>query len=227
MRNAFVLFLIFWWRELQRNPRFQSIRFQSWLPLALLAGSFSIVGAWLFQSLAVGHFQHQGTALYGALGAGIGFIFLMGHWLLGPQQEPGVLLRWLDTAVPGAAIAHGIGRIGCLWAECCYGKEYDLPDGSQYRVPVIELEVFFALFVGIFLRLPWTKRRLLQRPGASLSLYAKSYGVFRIGMEFSRGDPGRGSFFGFSSSQWAGFAVLVLAAIFLDFRERTRDKSPL
>lgn len=32
-------------------------------------------------------------------------------------------LRFFDTLMPSVALAQGFGRIGCLLAGCCYGKE--------------------------------------------------------------------------------------------------------
>ena len=39
-------------------------------------------------------------------------------------------LPWLATSdlfAPGVAIGHGIGRLGCLAAGCCWGKPTRLP----------------------------------------------------------------------------------------------------
>ena len=46
-------------------------------------------------------------------------------------------LPYLDAAAPTIALAQGFGRIGCLMAGCCYGKETDawygivFPSGSN------------------------------------------------------------------------------------------------
>ena len=32
-------------------------------------------------------------------------------------------LKFFDTLMPSVALAQGFGRIGCLLAGCCYGKE--------------------------------------------------------------------------------------------------------
>ena len=47
-------------------------------------------------------------------------------------------LPWLqtfDVFAPGIAIGHGIGKLGCFAAGCCWGKECDLPWAITFRNP--------------------------------------------------------------------------------------------
>ena len=57
----------------------------------------------------------------------------------------------------------------------------------------------------------------LRRPaGAALALYVVFYGAVRFGLEFARGDAGRGTFAGMTQPQWlslaSGVAIVVFAA---------------
>src|SRR3954469_12074503 len=46
------------------------------------------------------------------------------------------LLDSLDAFVPGIALGHGIGRLGCFAAGCCYGRETGEPWGVTYTSKV-------------------------------------------------------------------------------------------
>jgi len=40
-----------------------------------------------------------------------------------------------DIISPGLALGHAVGRIGCFFAGCCYGKECDLPIAIKFTNP--------------------------------------------------------------------------------------------
>ena len=61
----------------------------------------------------------EGFVIYGALiGGFIGIVLYCHIWKMN-------LLSYLDLALPSVALAQGFGRIGCLLAGCCYGRETD------------------------------------------------------------------------------------------------------
>jgi phosphatidylglycerol:prolipoprotein diacylglycerol transferase len=41
-------------------------------------------------------------------------------------------LKLADAAVPGLAIGHALGRVGCVMAGCCYGKPTSMPWGLRF-----------------------------------------------------------------------------------------------
>ena len=47
-----------------------------------------------------------------------------------------------DVFAPGIALGHAIGRVGCLFAGCCFGRPTSLPWGIVFHDP------FAASYVG-------------------------------------------------------------------------------
>jgi phosphatidylglycerol:prolipoprotein diacylglycerol transferase len=123
------------------------------------------------------------------------------------KKQP--LLDSLDAFVPGIALGHGIGRLGCFAAGCCYGRETHVPwavtftdpmanalVGTPLNVPLHPTQLYeFAVEIGLFFFLLWVWKRK-QFSGQVFGTYAFLYGIARFVLEFYRGDPGRGSAFG-------------------------------
>ncbi len=105
---------------------------------------------------------------------------------------------------------HAIGRIGCLLAGCCYGKETNMWWGIElhgaHRHPTQALEAIGLFVIGF----------IVLKSGPSLKTLAKyflGYGALRFGIEFLRGDEIRGHWGPFTPSQWISLG-LVAAGIF-------------
>ncbi len=62
-----------------------------------------------------------GIVFYGGLLGGI-----LGVWL-GCRVVGLRFLPVLDLCAPALALGHAFGRVGCLFAGCCYGMPCDLP----------------------------------------------------------------------------------------------------
>ena len=152
----------------------------------------------------------------------------------------------LDLAALAGAIALAIGRWGCFFAGCDYGKPAgDLPWGVVFRdmaslVPAAmkgtalhPAQLYLSLAnIAVFAIGYIIYRKLsARRPGTVFGVVAVLYSVFRFVIEFWRGDVDRGYFFSdrLSTSQVAAiiWAFLGLAAIV--FVKRTgkalRDES--
>jgi len=101
-----------------------------------------------------------------------------------------------DLLAPPVALGHAMGRLGCLFAGCCYGKPTSLPWGVTFTNPqslaplgislhptqLYESLLEFANFLPL--------NRLEGKPkGRVALLYGLLYGVERFGLEFLRGDP--------------------------------------
>src|SRR5687767_1934777 len=85
-----------------------------------------------------------------------------------------------DVFAPGIALGHVIGRFGCLFAGCCFGKQTTLPWGITFRDP------FAAANVGTTLGVPLHPTQLYEA-GAELLIL-----ILLLVMERrSRGFPGR------------------------------------
>jgi phosphatidylglycerol:prolipoprotein diacylglycerol transferase len=132
-------------------------------------------------------------------------------------------LRWADCAVPGLALGHALGRVGCCLAGCCYGKPVAasfplaIVLGGVARHPVQLYEAAGLLSLGLLLL------ALVPRPpGRLLALYLMGYAVLRLFTESLRGDDvARGFLIAgrVSTSQALALAVL-LGALVLRYRLR-------
>lgn len=118
-------------------------------------------------------------------------------------------LSWrpvLDAMTPGVALAQGIGRLGCLFAGCCYGHACELPwaitfsnpeaaqlSGTPLGQPLHPVQIYNGLsnllITGLLLLLG--RRRKFQ--GQIGGAYFILEGLGRFILETWRGDLDRGT----------------------------------
>ena len=144
-----------------------------------------------------------------------------------------------DVFAPGIALGHVIGRFGCLFAGCCYGKPTTRPWGITFTDTVAAANVGTPLGVPlhptqiyeagaeflILMLLLATERRGRPYPGRTFWLYLLLYAVSRFIIEFYRGDP-RGSIGIFSTSQFISVILAPLAIVMLIYLARTQAPEP-
>src|SRR6185437_13136079 len=111
-------------------------------------------------------------------------------------------LRWLavgDAVVPGVALGHGIGRLGCFSAGCCWGKPtaawFGITFHNAYAHATVGVPLGVALYptqlmesfaeVIIFLVL-WRLARRRVFVGQLTAVYLISYGLVRFLVDFLR-----------------------------------------
>ncbi len=135
------------------------------------------------------------------------------------------IFQTADIIAPGIALGHAVGRIGCLFAGCCYGKVCDLPIAIKFTNSdsLAPLNVFlhptqvYSMISNliIFFTLLWLQKRK-KFDGMVFLIYIILYSLFRSIIEFFRGDY-RGDFiFDFiSMSQGIGFMVSLIAFVIL------------
>lgn len=87
--------------------------------------------------------------------------------------------RVFFLTVPAFPLFHGIARIGCLFAGCCYGRELTVGTFS-FRFPYSALESAFLFALAFLL--------IRRRPARPLLVYCTAYPLFRFFAEFLRGD---------------------------------------
>ena len=122
------------------------------------------------------------------------------------------------STVPYIPLGHAIGRVGCLFAGCCHGFEYDgflavrniLISPYKTFFPVQLMEAVLDIVI-VFILLAYGKKE--RKRFALLSLYLFLYAVMRFGTEFLRADAIRGSLLMFSTSQWISIGIVLLLAI--------------
>jgi len=145
-------------------------------------------------------------------------------------------LKTADVFAPAIALGHGIGRIGCFTAGCCWGVECHLPWAVTFKDPVAnqfvgvplnvplhptQLYEAFAEFL-IFGILYWRFQRQ-HAAGAIIAQYLMLYSTARFIVEFFRYHD-QGNLLGgpLDTSQWISLALfLVGGGYFLATRHRT------
>jgi phosphatidylglycerol:prolipoprotein diacylglycerol transferase len=144
-----------------------------------------------------------------------------------------------DVFAPGIALGHVVGRLGCFFAGCCYGKPTDLPwaitftsefaganVGTPLNVPLHPTQLYEAgaeaLILGLLLA---TESRGRRFPGRTFWLYMLLYAVSRYVIEIFRGDP-RGTVLMFSTSQFISVLLAPLALVMLFYLSRVKQPAP-
>ncbi len=133
--------------------------------------------------------------------------------------------RTADILAPPLAAGHALGRIGCFFAGCCYGKTCELPWAVTFSHPESLAPVGVALhptqlysslnnFIIFAALWSWRKRKTFD--GQLFWLYVLMYGITRSVIEAFRGDFRGGTLFDvLTVSQTIGVSMSVLAAVML------------
>ena len=164
----------------------------------------------------------SGGVFYGGLIAAVAASLLYLRW----KRMP--LWTTTDVFAPGIALGHVIGRLGCLFAGCCFGRRTEVPwaitfhnefaaqnVGTPLNIPLHPTQLYEAgaeLLILIFLLA--TERKGRPFPGRTFWGYMFLYAVSRFIIEFYRGDP-RGMVGGFSTSQFVSILIVPLSIIML------------
>jgi phosphatidylglycerol:prolipoprotein diacylglycerol transferase len=151
-----------------------------------------------------------------------GFILAVVFAVVYMMRQHLPVLKTCDVFAPGVAIGHGIGRLGCFAAGCCWGKQTNLPwavtfthtdatTGVPLNVPLHPTQLYEALGEGIIcLGLIW----LLKRP------HRDGYGLVRFAVEFVRDHDASNPFGGpFVLEQWIAL-ILATAGLWLLVRDQ-------
>lgn len=181
---------------------------------------------WRNPAAILGSLRSAGV-FYGGLIAGlaVGVAYVRRHAL--------PVWKCLDLSAPALAVAHSIGRLGCLAAGCCYGRPTRLAWGLTFHdpqaraitgvpldLPLHPTQALLSLAaLAIFLGLVRLYRRKAF-DGQVFAAYLIAETASRFAIEFLRGDP-RGRLLGLPTSQTlavAGFALGV--ALYLARKKR-------
>ncbi|MGH9372621.1 MAG: prolipoprotein diacylglyceryl transferase [Vicinamibacterales bacterium] len=144
-----------------------------------------------------------------------------------------------DVFAPGIALGHVIGRMGCFFAGCCFGRPTTVPwavtfhseyaaqnVGTPNNVPLHPTQLYEAgaelVILGILLLL---ERRGRHYPGRTFWGYLLFYGISRFIIEFYRGDS-RGMVGMFSTSQFVSLLIVPLSIVMLIVLARRPDPTP-
>jgi phosphatidylglycerol---prolipoprotein diacylglyceryl transferase len=170
----------------------------------------------------------SGGVFYGGLIAAVAVAL----WYLWRHRMP--VWTVTDVFAPGIALGHVIGRLGCLFAGCCFGiraenlpwaitfrNEYAAQNvGTPLNVPLHPTQLYEAgAELLILIVLLATERKGRAFPGRTFWGYMFLYGVSRFIIEFYRGDA-RGMIAGFSTSQFVSLIIVPLSIIMLIYLAR-------
>jgi phosphatidylglycerol:prolipoprotein diacylglycerol transferase len=158
-----------------------------------------------------------------------GFILALvfAYFYMRRQQLP--VLQTSDLFAPGVALGHGIGRLGCLAAGCCWGKPTHLPWGITFNnpdattgvplgIPLHPTQLYEALAEGIICAILINRLMRPHREGQIIGLYLALYGAVRFGVEFLRAHDASNPFGGpFVLEQWISL-VAIAAGVYLMLR---------
>ena len=148
------------------------------------------------------------------------------------------LLETSDIFAPAIALGHGIGRLGCFTAGCCWGIACDRPWAVTFTNPVAEelvgvplnkpvhpTQLYEALAEFCIFGILYSRIRKPHRPGTIISLYLMLYSSVRFVNEFFRVHE-QGNLWGgpFDTSQWISLALFVLGAAY--FLKRRPEPVP-
>jgi phosphatidylglycerol:prolipoprotein diacylglycerol transferase len=135
-------------------------------------------------------------------------------------------LNFADITAPALALGHALGRVGCFFAGCCYGKPAEVPWSVVFSNadslalknvhihPTQLYESVFNFLIFVILHL-YNKRK--RGSGKTAAFYLILYSVMRFTVEFFRGDE-RGEFLlGLSPSQNISLALFAAAIVLLLF----------
>ncbi len=176
--------------------------------------------------------QQQGLTFYG------GLIPAVAAAVLFIRFRRGNIWQIADCAAPSVAMGLFITRTGCFLAGCCFGmrasdnfgvtfppgspafalhlRQHLIATGASSSLPVHPTQLYSSL-AGFILAITslYFLLKKKQYHGQVFWGFIFFYALFRFVIEFFRADPGRGAFYGLSTSQWLSMAGAGLALFFL------------
>ena len=153
----------------------------------------------------------HGFVVYGGIigGIGVGYLYC--------KLKKLVFLKYFDLVMPSIAIAQGFGRVGCMFAGCCYGREtdgwfhviYHSSDFAPNGVALIPTQMIMAIlnFAHFFI-LVFLIKKLVKHDGQIAGFYLVFYSIGRFFLEYLRNDP-RGNVDILSTSQFISLFILA------------------
>lgn len=202
----------------------------------LVAALFQAVYDYIANPSAGFHFGQGMTFLGGLIGGVLAFIgiYFLFVYAINPHLKDSNIFKvdmnkgiwYLVRIAPiSITIAHGFGRIGCLFAGCCHGHTthqwYGIWNESvgAKTVPIPLYEAIFLFVLSAVLIVLFFKFHSKD----TMAIYLVSYGIWRFVIEYFRDDY-RGDFIpGLSPSQFWSI-IMVLAGIAVFFLYRYFDK---
>ena len=166
-----------------------------------------------------------GATFLGGLigGAGIFLLiyFFIGKLIFKKKENIKCFSDLLCIAGASVAAAHGIGRLGCFFAGCCYGLKTDGAFGIYMVNPgysVIPVQLYECIFLLLLSAVIFVLTYKKQNFKIGLPVYMLAYGIWRFFIEYLRGDD-RGAFFVsfLTPSQFSSLLLIAGGIVLLVF----------
>lgn len=160
----------------------------------------------------------------GFIGGALGFLVLY-PIIIGKKAEMTIVMSEL---VPSIIVGHAIGRLGCLFGGCCYGKPFKWGIGYKagtpaysaygteklFPVPLIEIVLLLVLLILVLV----IRKKVI-------SVYLIGYSGIRFFLEFLRGDiRGGNSFLSPAQKICIGILIITLCINYISRNERNDIK---
>lgn len=121
-------------------------------------------------------------------------------WYFHKSKIP--ILGMLDIMAVVTGLVHGLGRIGCFMAGCCYGLPTTLFPGVVFtdercqaeplNTPLHPTQLYEAGAIFLIVMILWLLRSKRKFEGQLFLLYMIMYAIVRALLEMLRGDVERG-----------------------------------
>ena len=162
---------------------------------------------------------HGGLVFYGGFIAAL----LTAFWYTKKKGIP--LWKTADILAPPVAFGQFVGRIGCFFAGCCYGRVCDLPWAVTFTDPeslapkgiaLHPTQLYSSLNALLVFVVLVLLRRIKSFEGQIFWMYVLLYGLSRSILEFFRGDE-RGTLVAdmVSTSQLIGVIMAAIAIVMI------------
>ena len=155
--------------------------------------------------------RRGGLAIQGGLLSGLAG----GVWYL--RRKKIIVRPVLDSFFLYLPLGQAIGRLGCFFNGCCYGKASNLPWAVKfpfldYRVH--PTEIYYVLSDAVLFLVLYFFSRTKPKPGELTAWYLILYGFIRSAVDSLRGDllPG---FLGLYTTQWYAVLFALIGAVIL------------
>lgn len=175
---------------------------------------------YLHHPLEIFKIWEGGLIFFGGLIAAI----LTSFYYLKKQKLP--FFKVADLYMPGVAIGHAIGRLGCLASGCCHGREAsgiswaitfpDLPYSlAPIGIPLYPVQLMEATAEASIFLLLVLLRRGKKFDGQIFATYLAVYGILRIILEHFRGNLSRAFIIPpwLSASQLISLFLILIAVV--------------
>ena len=132
------------------------------------------------------------------------------------------VLHFMDRAFVYIPLMQSIGRLGCLFAGCCFGKITHVPWHIMYthpeslaplNVPLHPTQLYSSALLLLLFCFLYTKKDILYKyQGALLSFYLAGVGLERFIVDFLRDDRGI-LYYSLSLQQWISLGIVLSSYI--------------